>query len=236
LLGFWASGLPIIMDPERNIAVAKPDAVDTEIAPTVLNANLYFFSWLSLAAVIYLSGSLLQEFWGVDVRTTPTKSARWYGITASSLVVMGSCVRTFQAANCDGEMTNGDEVKFCRRTKLGISMGVIGFFFAAGMTILIQKMQLTVLADFAITTFQLTLWCFAVGYITFGASPGATIGNLYFSTWIAFILSVFLFAQSFREYVASREQVHNTTNGDDNDNNNNGGIETAKHDAYDDAI
>jgi hypothetical protein len=219
------------MDPDRNIAVAKPDAVNTEIAPTVLNANLYFFSWLSLAATIYLSGSLLQEFWGVDVRTTPTKSARWYGITASSLVVLGSCVRTFNAAHCSEPMENDAEVKFCRRTKFGISMGVIGFFFAATMTALIQKMTLTVLADFGITTFQLILWCFAVGYITFGVSPGATIGNLYFSTWIAFILAVFLFAQSFREYVASREQVHNT-----NDNVDENGVEAPKQDAYDDAI
>lgn len=199
------------MNPEKNIAVAKPAASETEIAPTVLNANLYFFSWLSLAAVIFLSGSLLQEFWGVDVRTTPAKSARWYGITASSLVVLGSCVRTLRAAQCNLSQEFDDEVKFCRRTKLGISMGVIGFILAAGMTALIQKMKFTVIAEFGITTFQLTLWCFAVGYITFGASPGATIGNLYFSTWISFILSVFLFAQSFRDYVAGREQTQSNT-------------------------
>lgn len=223
------------MNPSKNIAVAKPAADETEIAPTVLNANLYFFSWLSLAAVIYLSGSILQEYWGVDVRATPAKSARWYGITASSLVVLGSCVPIFQAAHCGDDTdatTIDDKVKFCRRTKLGISMGVIGFCYAAGITLLIQKMQLTVFADFCITTFQLTLWCFTVGYITFGASPGATIGNLYFSTWIAFILAVFLFAQSFREYVASREQAF--TNQTNPDGENEKGIEAAAQ--YDDAI
>ena len=76
-------------------------------------------------------------------------------------------------------------------------------------TLLLLKQLLTALSDFVINTVFLILWCFGVSYITFGASPGSTIGNLYFSTWITFLLSVFSFAVSFREFVASRQQSGN---------------------------
>lgn len=107
-------------------------------------------------------------------------------------------------------------------------MGVIGFFFALGMTFATRK-GLTLVAETGATLLQLVLWCFGVGYITFGTSPGSTIGNLFFGTWISFILTVFLFGQCFREYVAGRESaMAQQQNGTNNDG--------AHEQAYDDAI
>lgn len=156
-------------------------------------------------ACIYLGGHLAQETSGVDVTKTPIKTARWYGLSASSLVVMGSAVRAFSTSDCDQDLV-GVEIKYCKRSKLAISMGVLGFFFAAIMTML-TRYGLTIRAEMIATTLQLILWCFAVGYITFGTSPGSTIGNLFFGTWISFVLTVFLFGQCFREYVAARQAV-----------------------------
>jgi predicted MFS family arabinose efflux permease len=139
------------------------------------------------------------------------KAARWYGLVASSLVVLGSSVRTFKASDCSEPITDDSDTTtyaFCRRTKLAISLGVVCFVMAAVMTYLVQqKKQLTSFSDMSINTIHILLWCFGVSYITFGTSPGSTIGNLYFSTWISFILSVFSFAVSFREYVASRNAI-----------------------------
>jgi hypothetical protein len=196
------------MNPSNGIAVS-PSITPISPAPTVTNANLYFFAWLSFCAAIYLSGSLIQELFGVSVQQIATKAARWYGLTAASLVVLASAVRTFRSANCNTVDATGTE--YCKRTKFAISVGVIGFALAAGMTVLVQQsMQLTLVTEAAIATLQLTLWCFGVSYITFGKSPGSTIGNLYFSAWICFILTVFLFAVSFREYVAGRDGASNT--------------------------
>jgi hypothetical protein len=45
---------------------------------------------------------------------------------------------------------------------------------------------------------MLVVWCFGVGYITFGdTSPGTNIGNLYFSTWASFCISVMLSASAY---------------------------------------
>jgi hypothetical protein len=190
LLAFWGAGLPVIMNPNNDIAVA---------GETVIDANLYFFAWLSFMATLYLSGSLAQDVAGVDVTKTPPKSARWYGLCASSLVVMGASVRLFKEEQCktfDGE--------FCKRSKFAISAGTIGFVFALVMTYLTQK-GLDVIFETVATMILLALWCFGVGYITFGTGPGSQIGNLYFATWISFIICVFLFGQCFREVVSARQ-------------------------------
>ena len=183
------------MNPKNGIAVE---------GVTVVNANLYFFSWLAFAACLFLSGNLAQEAAGYDVTQTPPKTARWYGLCASSLVVMGTSIRIFRTIDCgDGLLS---DTKFCKRTKLGIALGTVGFFLAGAMVYLAQR-GVTLMIETVATTLLLTFWCFGVGYLTFGTSPGAQIGNLYFATWTSFILVVFLFGQCFRELMAARAQT-----------------------------
>lgn len=202
------------MNPNNNIAV---------LGETVVNANLYFFSWLAFAAALYLSSSLAQENYGLDVASvTSTKSARWYGLTASSLVVMGAAVRIFKSADCGSDNSSGSSSELCKRTKFAISAGTIGFVFAMVLTYLTQK-GLTIVVETAATVFLLALWCFGVSYITFGDGPGSQIGNLFFSSWICFILCVFLFGACFREFmearVANAQNNNNGASGDGGDDN-----------------
>jgi hypothetical protein len=215
IIGFWSAGLPTIMHPDNSIAVK---------ATTVYNANLYFFSWAAFATAIFLSSSLAQDMSnGVyDLRKTSAKSARWYGLTAASLVVMGSAIRIFKSAECKTytEATSELNPEFCPRTKLAVSLGVLGFFFSLVLTYLTHQ-GLTIFAELVSTATLLIVWSFGVGYITFGAGPGTTIGNLYFSCWTCFILTVFLFGQNFRDYLSGSateqqqvpQQAHAENNG-----------------------
>jgi hypothetical protein len=199
----WAAGLPVIMNPSRQIAVVNESGEGL----VIINANLYFFSWLSLAAILYLTGSLLQEMAGVDVTRTEPKSARWFGLCASSVVVLASAVQALNdTEECDIDALSNSE--YCRRTRLGIGVGTVSFFIAAAVTFLSQRGQLRLMMELIVTTLLLAMWCFGVGYITFGSTPGATISNLYFASWISFILAVFLFGQTFRETLAARDQQH----------------------------
>lgn len=209
LIAFWAAGLPTVMNPRNDIAVSSPNGV--YVAAVVTNANLYFFSWLSFGATIYLSSSLAHELSGMPLQSLASKAARWYGLTVSSLVVLGAAVRTYQAKDCGNDRGgSADVVTFCRRTKFAVGLGVVGFVSAGLMTYLVQRQAppLTVAAETIFTTTLLILWGFGVSYITFGQSPGSTIGNLYFGTWISFLLTVVLFAVCFRECVAGRVVDH----------------------------
>lgn len=219
------------MNPANDIAVSPADS--TVVGTVVTNANLYFFAWLSFGCAVSLTGSMAQEYitlFSTNTNNNPRmslleatrKAGRWYALTATTIIMTGTAVRDFQVTSCrDSVEPNADDdedeedtnrVAYCRRSRFAIAMGMIGLTMAATMTAYLTKQHmssttvrpLTVAAETGVTTLQLVLWCFGVGYITFGKSPGSTIGNLYFSTWISFILAVFLFATSFRELVATR--------------------------------
>lgn len=191
LIVIWGTALPVIMNPNRAIAVSVLN---------VINANLYFFSWLSLAALVFVVGSLARDFTGIQAKdvVSNTKGARYYALAASSVIVMATAVRQYNAGNgCEGASSEG-----CRRTKWAISLGVVSFVGSVIMAYMIGHGAISKLMDLIVVTILLIMWCFGVGYITFGASPGARIGNLYFSTWISFILVVIMFSSSFRDFMS----------------------------------
>jgi len=190
------------MNPENEIAVRGIAALRET---TVINANLYFFSWGAFAACLFLTGSLMQESAGIDLKATPRKTVGWTCLTASSLVVMGSAVRIFKTQDC-----NDVSDSFCKRTKFAVSLGAVGFFLAGILTVLAAQ-GLNLACETASATLMLCLWCFGLGYLTFGESPGNDVGNLYFATWFSFIICVFLFGQCFREFMGARATTNQET-------------------------
>lgn len=195
---FWSVGLITIMNPRRQIAIVNQPGEGMVIT----NANLYFFSWLSFVCLMHLLGTYAQETAGYDVRQTGTKTASWYGLRASSIVVLASAVQVYHdTTECKDDGFSGYE--YCRRTRLAIGVGTVSAMVAATITALAQRGLLQPLYETVTTTVLLALWCFGVGFITFGNTPGATISNLYFASWVSFILSVFLFGQCIRETLSS---------------------------------
>lgn len=208
---FWGIGLPVMMKPDNGIAVS---------GEVVLNANLYFFSWVAFVVTIFLVLSLAREKLGFDVRQTDGKQLRWFFLAASSLVVMGAATRTYKSDSiqCGNDDVGGGS-NLCKRTNFAISLGVITFVIAIVAVFMLIRHMMAAMIELGISTILLILWTFGVGFITFGGSdaPGTSIGNLYFSTWISFILVVLLFGNSLQEFTsgsAAREtqSSNNTSN------------------------
>ena len=167
--------------------------------------NRYFFSWLSLAVAILIAASLLLETTGRDLRQSPLmqgKTGLWYGFAASTIIAMVASSRIYQQLECGDSPLKGTSI--CRRTNLGISLGCIGFVSGVAIAIALTKQAMPKNAELIASAISLIMWCFGVGFITFGNGPGSIIGNLYFSTWISFILIIVIFAGNFREYASSR--------------------------------
>lgn len=151
-----------------------------------------------------IAANLLWETTGRDVRETSLmqgKTGLWYGFAASTIIVMISSSRIYQQADCGGDLkgTSG-----CRRTNFGIALGCISFVAGVAMAIALTRQALPKYAVIFASGLSLTLWCFGVGFITFGTGPGSVIGNLYFSTWISFIVITVIFAGDVRDYASSR--------------------------------
>jgi hypothetical protein len=152
-----------------------------------------------------IAGGLLLETQGRDVRQPPLlrgKIGVWCGFAAATIIVMVTSSRIYATVDCGDSSFQG--TSFCRRTNLGISLGCISFVSSVVMATAMAKQVLPKNIDLIASAIFLIVWCFGVGFITFGNGPGSTMGNLYFSTWISFILSIVIFAGNFREYASSR--------------------------------
>jgi hypothetical protein len=210
-ISLWGVGLPNIMNPHHGIAVLNV---------TVVNANLYFFSWLALANCLFLLTSLVQDVRGIAVRdVAQPKLARWIALTASSLVVMGSAVRIFTEDSYD--CGNPDSVlhssSFCRRTRVAIAFGTVSIVASMLCAVAVHRALLSTTMELVSSSLVFVFWCFGVASVTFGfAAPGSRIGNLFFSTWISFLLSMISFGSSFQAWHDSRISImSNNTNHED---------------------
>jgi len=87
----------------------------------ILNANLYFFSWLGLIGAALVFSHYLQTALklkgGVDFAFMA-----WAGLVLTSLVVMVSAARMCENSNC----TEGDS-DYQRRTQFAIALGCIRY-------------------------------------------------------------------------------------------------------------
>ena len=211
VLGFYGFGLPTIMGPDNSIAVSSG---------FVLNANLYFFSWGSFALTIFLFLSLFQEKMGVDIKqASSSKQTRWFFLATAAVVVMSSATRIFRSDNVDcgnsDSPLSGQEL--CKRTSFAIALGAITFIAGVAVMLAMIKNLLAAIMQLGITVILAIMWIFGVGFITFGGldAPGATIGNLYFSTWISFLLVIALFAESLQAFLSGSAAAEANT-ADDN--------------------
>lgn len=187
---FWCVVLGPIMNADNGYATIQIGRISF-----VNNANLYFSSWAAFIAAFWISGSLARDAKVLDVSDTTPKTAQWYLLLAASIVVLASSVKIYNASICD----DFPDSSFCRRTKFAISIGVIGMVMALVGSIMSALGVMSPLIEVITSVTLFGLYCFGVGYITFGDGPGTAIGNLYFSTWAGFILSGAIFAASLKD-------------------------------------
>jgi hypothetical protein len=191
------------MNPENSIAVGYTQVID---------ANLYFASWGTFACILWICGSLAKLLYGFDIAATATpivksRQGKWYALVAASIIVMGASIRVFRAFECSLEVMK--KAPTCRQTKFAISAGVIGTFVSVLITIFQANYNMAQKHEWFGSIAMLITWTFGLVYITFGEGPGHAIGNLYFATWGSFVLSILIFAECYREYLAIREQAAN---------------------------
>jgi len=175
-------------------------AVDSKKDNTIVNGNLYYFSWAGFVTSILLVVSYLRGVFGVDVYgEVQNRAARltlWAGFLACQLVVMGS------SANILGEDCSSDtNSSYCRRTRFGIAVGAIGTIFCLGV---VAMKMLTRIAPFVVEGVLALFLCilngFGVAFLTSGEGPGSPIGNLYYFSWLSWLCSFMLLTNVYNDY------------------------------------
>ena len=123
--------------------------------------------------------------------------AQWYLLVAASFVVMTSSIRIYNSDN--NSCNDGEDSKYCRRIKFGLSLGAAAVVFGMVEIVLSNWGKLSVYPEAGLTFMLFVLYIVGIAIITFGGNvgPGSNIGNLYFSTWLGFVLTLFLTSKSF---------------------------------------
>eukprot|EP00977_Amphora_coffeiformis_P000855 scaffold184_cov179-Amphora_coffeaeformis.AAC.14 len=195
LVGFWTATVAIVTKPSNKLAFVSTSRE--------INANLFFFSWAGFVTSLVLFISYLKSALGVDllgsVHQRGARLTSWAALIATSFIVMGSSLRVMNS-NCSSN-NNSQTEEYCTRTKLGIAMGAVGFAFA----LLVVTLKLfcrvdSVIYEFVPAFILAILNGVGVAFVTSNSGPGSSIGNLYFGSWISFLLAGAIAAECFNHF------------------------------------
>lgn len=213
LVAFWAATVSVVSNASTGLAV------DAELDNTIVNGNLYYFSWAGFVTSVMLCVAYLRGVFGVDIageiKNRAARLTLWSGLLACQLVVMGSSANVFDK---DCAPQTADDT-FCKRTKYGIALGAVGTILS--LAIVGMKM-VTAVAPFVIEGALALVLCImnglGVAFLTSAKGPGSPIGNLYYFSWLSFLCSVLLIANCYEDYTsiggAKEETEEEQPNGD----------------------
>lgn len=195
VMALMAAALPAIMKPGNQIAVNMNGGID--------NANLYFFSWGTFFTALFAFLHIMQNVYEVGTGTKNTKftSLPWIVLMATSLIALSSASRIWKQHDCQNL-----ETSHCHRLGYAFGLGAISGILSFIWVLVGARCHIVV--DAGLGVLMLILWCFAVSYSTFGdAAPARDLGNLYFSTWISFVISCTLVSVAIPNMIAYKNQA-----------------------------
>jgi amino acid permease len=192
VLIFVAAGMPAIMNPDNQ------QALNTD--GSILNANLYFFSWAGLAVAVYIFCTwLFHHCFKKRNLTAGVPSNKWYLLLAAAVIVVSSASRLLDQ-NCESS-----DSKLCHRTKFAIAAGAMGTFCALVVSILSFTNHLSMWPEAITAGFVCVLFVLGIAFLTFGGenAPASNVGNLFFSTVRTFCrMGALLFPRTSRPYLS----------------------------------
>lgn len=132
----------------------------------------------------------------------------WVAICKVCFVTLGASLHIWYniADKCDiAELTTG-AVTFCSRTVLAIVVSTVGTF-VGGLVAFIRTVlalfpscdcrRYQVHAEMYLSIFFVLLFGATVALITGIGGPGQTVGDLFYSSWLSFAVSIYIFANCY---------------------------------------
>jgi hypothetical protein len=184
-------------------------------------ANLYYFSWASIITAGLQMSSYIKR--GLGIKMNDFMSVVWLAIVKVCFVILGAALHIWHTIsdNCEFDEITSGAVTFCSRTVLAIIVALTGMFVGATVVLVrllllafpvLQCRRLQAHVEMLISLFLFLLFGAAVALITGIGGPGQSVGDLYYSTWLAFWVSLGVFINCYSELNAEeREQQSDET-------------------------
>lgn len=189
----------IVSGPERGLAVDKDGAV--------FIGNMYYFAWIGLFNVVSILSSFLESAYGLDVaysmRSKSSSFTYWSGLLAASIIVMSTSADIYNR-NC---LVANEEKRqpFCSRSVIAVTIGTLGTLFS--LAILTMKISLGAapfLVEIGLGFLLFILYIVEIAHVTDVEGPGEPLGNLYYFSWISFLLTLGVGKACHEDYVEAQ--------------------------------
>jgi hypothetical protein len=181
-------------------------------------ANLYYFAWASILTAGLQMMSYLRKWLGLTEKDYLT--VVWVAVAKVCFVILGAGFHIWHniggACSAMEDMKSG-AVTFCARTVFAIVVAFTGMFvsgFVAFFRFLYASFchssttRSRAHVEMVISLFLVMLFGAAVGLITGIGGPGQSVGDMFYATWLAFLVAIGLMLVTF-------EEVRRLDSGDD---------------------
>jgi hypothetical protein len=188
----WLVALLISMHSQRSWAVNAIGGIKI--------ANLYYFTWASIVMASLNMATYPIKM--LDWRKKDTKTALWFGLVKVCFVILGASFHIWHNIqdSCTLEdIESSGAIDFCSRTVFAIIVSLVGMAVAGAVTltrVLVKwccpgfypHVQSHV--EMILSAFLVLLFGVALAFITGIGGPGQSVGDLFYWSWLAFLVSL----------------------------------------------
>jgi hypothetical protein len=164
-------------------------------------ANQYYFSWASIIVSAIQMMSYAEPI--VGSKSKDYMFLVWAANVKVCMVILGASLHVWHgvAQTCTGtmdELEGEGSLQFCFRTKYSIAMAAVGI--ASGWTVMGSRVlgcpippKVRTQAETCISVVLVLVFSVGVALITGIGGPGQSVGDLFYSSWLSFLVSIGIF-------------------------------------------
>lgn len=182
----WVLAIMYIVDPMNSLAmgVLSESGKDfKEGQEIILNANLFFFSWLSFLVGVYIVVSIIREKAEIGGSVT-----QWYFILISACILTAN-FNTLDVA-CNDEVMNT-----CSGTQVAIGVGAVNMVTSMVVIFMVFLKKGGSIMQLIASSLTFVTYLAGVAFLTSASGPARIMGNTYFAVWGGFGLSAKLLSK-----------------------------------------
>lgn len=146
----------------------------------------------------------------------------WIALVKVCFVIFGAAIHIWQhiAGQCSIDDITDLGFTFCARTVFALTLSLTGMA-VAGLVSLTRMScrgrypRCQAHGEFLIAVFLVFLFGAAVAFITGIGGPGQSVGDLYYSTWLAFGVALSVSGQAYEQVTLTDPAVSVATNADE---------------------
>ena len=198
LLSFWAWLANLILTMHSDDSWAVNGVGEIEMA------NIYYFSWASIITAGLQLASYMKDAFGI--KKEPYMIVVWAAMGKICFVILGAAFHIWHTISdqCDIIEIQNSAITFCSRTILALIVPSTGLLIC-GLVLFVRLFVPTrwfsnrsrAHCEAVLSIFLMLLFGVAAGMITGIGGPGQSVGDLYYSIWFAFWVSIGIFVSCY---------------------------------------